>query len=108
MRRAALASLLCAVLLIPGCDAVFIGGVFNPNTQTVSGTVSNVFLTFVSDGHGNSIQATIVTLVVNLGQSTIAFCGNQQSQFPMNQFAQATFVPGQPCSNLLTVVIIIN
>jgi hypothetical protein len=107
MRTFGLACLLALALLIPACGNVFIRGALNTNTQTMSGVVSVVQLSFVNDNNVE-IQVTIVTLVNNFISTTRTFCGDQQSQFPFNEFAQATFTPGQPCSNLLTVLIRIN
>jgi len=100
--------LLCALslsLLISGCGNVFFRSNFNNNTQTASGVVSVVQLTVIIDGNNVSTQVTVVTLVNNFVSSTESFCGDQMSQFPLNEFAQATFTPGQPCSNLVNVVI---
>jgi hypothetical protein len=107
MRTFGLACLLVLVLLIAGCGNFTFQGALNTNTQTMSGVVSVVQVSFVNDNNVE-IQVTIVTLVNNFISTTRTFCGNQQSQFPFNDFAQATFIPGQPCSNLLTVVIRIN
>ncbi len=104
MRRLGLVSLLFLVLLASGCGTVFIGGFFNPYTQTASGVISFVQVTIVSNGNV-STEVTVVTLVNSSVGSNFTFCGDQQAQFPMNNFATATFNPGQPCSTLLTVVI---
>jgi hypothetical protein len=52
-----------------------------------------------------STQVTVVTLLDNPGSSTLSFCGDQRTQFPPKQFAQATFTPGSTCSTLVNVVI---
>ena len=105
MRIFGLASLPSLVLLFAGCGNVFIRANWNGNNQTVSGVVSVVQLTVVTDGNNISTQVTVVTLLDNLGASNFTFCGDQRTQFPPNRFAQATFTPGQPCSTLLAVVI---
>lgn len=105
MRCFGLVCILSLSLLVSGCGSVFIRGNFNNNTQTASGFVSIVQLTVVVDGNNVSTQVTVVTLVNNSTSLTASFCGDQRSQFPLNEFAQATFMPGQPCSNLLSVVI---
>ncbi len=104
MRRLGLIGLLSLILLVSGCGTVFIGGSFNPYTQTASGVISFVQVTLVWNGNV-STQVTVVTLVNSSTRSNFTFCGDQQEQFPMNNFATATFNPGQPCSTLLTVVI---
>lgn len=70
----------------------------------MSGFVSIVQFTVVFDGNV-STQVTVVTLANNFGNTTESFCGDQRTQFPVNEFVQATFMPGQPCSNLFNVVI---
>jgi hypothetical protein len=105
MRTLGLASLLSLVLLLPACGNVFIRANWNGGNQTVRGVVSIVQFTIVVDQNNISTQVTVVTLLDNLGPSTISFCGDQRSQFPPDRFAQATFSPGQPCSTLLNVVI---
>ncbi len=107
MRTFGLACLLALVLPIAGCGNFTFQGALNNNSQTMSGVVSVVQVTFVNDNNVE-IQVTIVTLLNNFISTTRTFCGDQQIQFPFNDFAQATFVPGQPCSNLLTVFIRIN
>jgi hypothetical protein len=108
MRIFGLGCLLALVLLIPGCGDVFVRGSWNSGTQTVSGFVSVVQLTIVISGDNVSTQVTVVTLTNHFNSSTISFCGDQRTQFPLNQFVQANFLPGQPCANLFTVAIKIN
>jgi hypothetical protein len=108
MRIFGLACLLALVLLIPGCGNVFVRGSWNGGTQTVSGFVSVIQLTVVISGDNVSTQVTEVTLTNNFNSSTLSFCGDQRTQFPLNEFAQATFLPGQPCADLFNVAIKIN
>jgi hypothetical protein len=105
MRTLGLACLLSLVLFLPGCSNVFVRAQWSGDNQTVSGMVSVVQLTLLVDSNNVSTQVTIVTLVDNLGTSNFSFCGDQRNQFPPDRFAQATFTPGQPCSNLVNVVI---
>jgi len=105
MHTVGLASLLPRVLLLSGCGNVFVRANWSGGNQTVSGAVSIVQLTVVTDGNNVSTQVTVVTLVNNLGASNFTFCGDQRSQFPPDRNAQATFTPGEPCSTLLAVVI---
>jgi len=107
MRIFGLACLL-ALLLIAGCGNVFVRGSWNGGTQTMSGVVSVVQFTVVVNGNHVSTQITGVTFTNNFGSSTVSFCGDQRTQFPLNDFAQATFLPGQPCADLFNVVIKIN
>jgi len=107
VRTLGLAILLFPILLTAGCGNVFIRANWNGNNQTVSGVVSVVQLTIVTDGNNVSTQVTavVVTLRDNLGASNFTFCGDQRFQFPPDRFAQATFTPGQTCSTLLSVII---
>ncbi|HYU45557.1 MAG TPA: hypothetical protein VEK84_05195 [Terriglobales bacterium] len=107
MRTFGLACLLALLLPIPGCGNVFVSGFFN-GAQTVNGVVSIVQVTVVIDGNNVSTQVTIVTLTNTFGNSTVSFCGDQRTRFPLNDFIQATFMPGQPCADLVNVVIKIN
>jgi hypothetical protein len=107
MRTFGLACLLALSLLTPGCGNVFVRGSWNGGTRTVSGFVSIVQLTVVFNGNG-STQITVVTLANGIGNTTESFCGDQRIQFPLNNFVQATFTPGQPCADLFGVVIGVN
>jgi len=98
-----LALWLCA--LETGCGNVFIGGAIRPGVSAINGTVSFVELnTIVSNG--TTIQVTIVSFLQNGISSNLTFCGNQTSQFPLNQTVTMNFNPGQPCNTLVVVVII--
>ncbi len=104
MRTLGLACLLLFTLLVSSCGDVFVRASWNGGTQTVTGMVSIVQLTIVSDG----TQITVVTLTDNFGSFTESFCGDQRTRFPFNNFVKATFQPGQPCSSLFNVVIVVN
>ena len=105
MRIFGLACLLALVLLIPACGNVFVRAFWNggTQTQTVSGTVSVVQFTVVVVGNNVSTQVTVITLTNNFTSSSLSFCGDQRSRFPLNKFVLATFQPGQMCSDLFTV-----
>jgi hypothetical protein len=107
MRIFGLACLLALLLLIPGCGNVFVSGFTNFGAQAINGVVSIVQVTFVINGN-NSTQVTVVTFLNNFSSSTMSFCGDQRTRFPLDDFVQATFMPGQPCADLVTVVIKIN
>jgi hypothetical protein len=107
MRIFGLSCLLAVILLIPGCGNVFVSGSWGGQPHTMRGVVSIVRFTVVSDGNG-STQVTVVTLTNNFGSITESFCGDQRTRFPFDNFVQASFQPGQPCSTLFNVVIIVN
>ena len=85
-----------------GCDGTyFVGGFFNPGAA--SGVVSIVQFSFVSGSTGSSTSVTVVTLL-DMGMNTsTSFCGDQRNHFPMNEFVNVTFTPGDPCATLLSV-----
>ena len=85
-----------------GCGNTFFGGAIRPGVSTVSGFVSIVQLTVV-DGN---VQVTFVTFLDNGISSTLAFCGDQRSRFPMNENVRTNFNPGQPCGSIVTIVVI--
>jgi hypothetical protein len=105
MRSSGLACLIALLLLLPGCGNVFVSGFTNFGAQSVSGFVSIVQVTVVINGNNVSTQVTIVTFLNNFTNSTVSFCGDQHTQFPVNDFVQASFMPGQPCASLLNVAI---
>ncbi|MGH9538092.1 MAG: hypothetical protein ACRD3H_09210 [Terriglobales bacterium] len=97
----------CLVSLLTGCGDVFFRGALPPaGVSSVSGSVSVVQLSAVIGEHGATVQVTFVTLLQNGASSTIGFCGDERSQFPMQQMVRANFNPGQPCSSLITISII--
>jgi hypothetical protein len=103
-----LAVLLSCVLLVgsTGCGKIFVRGVLGGSgvVQTATGFVSIVQFTNVA-GSGTLIDVTLVTFLQNGSSTTVTFCGDQRSQFPMNQFVTANFTPGQPCAEVLTIVV---
>ena len=93
-------------LLLTGCGQVFVGFVSNPQipSSSVSGIVIVVHLASANDISGQPVTFTAVTFS-NAGLSDIVnFCGDQRSQFPLNQSVRAQFNPGTVCSNLVSVV----
>ena len=90
------------VLACARCGNVFFRGVINSGPSSVSGMVSVVQLT-IEDG---DVQVTFVTFLSNGDSSTVGFCGDQRSRFPLNQNLRANFNPGQPCADIVTVIVI--
>jgi hypothetical protein len=104
--RIPLIPLTILILLLAGCGQVFVGFVSNPrNPMRVSGTVSTVQLAFVNNGHGTSVTFTAVTFNSAGTATTINFCGDQRSVFPIDRSAQANFTTGLYCSTLITLSI---
>ena len=98
--------LLCLVLTLPGCGNIFIRGALPAGSSTVSGSVSVVQLSAVIGENGTTVQVTFVTFLQSGASSTVGFCGDQRSQFPMQQTVRADFNPGQPCASIITIVIL--
>ncbi len=96
----------CLVLTLPGCGNIFIRGALPAGSSTVSGSVSVVQLSAVIGENGTTVQVTFVTFLQSGASSLVGFCGDQRSQFPMQQVVRADFNPGQPCASIITVVII--
>jgi len=107
MKRLLCSLLACSLALCcSGCSGVFVGGAINPGFSTVSGTVSFIQLSNVMDGSGGFVVVTFVTFQQSGAPSTVGFCGDQTSQFPMNQMVKTNFNPGQPCAGLIVVILI--
>lgn len=105
VRRPARWLLVSALLLLTGCGTFRVAGAINfSNTSISTGTVSFVHFTAIFDSSGTLINVTVVTLVSPPATNTLTLCGNQSSQFPMNNTVQVTFTAAQPCSNLVAVV----
>ena len=93
------------LLACAGCGNVFVRGAINPGFSTVNGVVSVVQLNSVAE-NGTTILVTFVTFLQQGTGSTIGFCGDVSSRFPLNQNMQVQFTPGQPCASLVVVVIV--
>ncbi|MBZ5704920.1 MAG: hypothetical protein LAN63_06165 [Acidobacteriia bacterium] len=104
MKRLLSALLVVSLLLLcSSCGNIFVRGAIN--FSTISGFVSVVHLTTVIDGNA-SVVVTFVTFLQQGTSSTIGFCGDQTSQFPLSQMVTTNFNPGQPCATLIVVIII--
>ena len=51
------------------------------------------------------MQVTFVTFLQDGAATTIGFCGDERSRFPMQQTIQANFTPGQTCASIVKIVI---
>ena len=96
----------CLITLCAGCGNVSLSASSQPGFSTTSGLVSIVQLGSVIGTNGTTVQVTFVTFLQEGTSSTVGFCGDQGSRFPMNQMVRTDFVPGQSCSSILVVVII--
>ena len=95
----------CLVVTNVGCGNVFVRGALPGATSSISGSVSVVQLSAIIGENGTIVQITFVTLLQSGTASTVGFCGDQRSQFPMQQTIRAEFNPGRTCANIVTIVI---
>jgi hypothetical protein len=95
----------CLVVTLTGCGNISIRGAINPGTSSVSGMVSIVQLSGVIGDGGSTVQVTFVTFQQDGTSSTIGFCGDERSRFPVQQSVRANFTPGQTCASIVTIVI---
>lgn len=96
---------ICLLVTLTGCGNIFVRGAINPGTSSVSGMVSVVQLSAVIGDGGTTVQVTFVTFLQEGASSTIGFCGDERSRFPMQQSVRANFTPGQTCASIVTIVI---
>jgi hypothetical protein len=108
--RFTLVMLVAGSVLITGCGSVFVGFVSNPqipsSPSSVSGIVIVVHLGTANDSKGQPVTVTGVTFSNGGLSSRVDFCGDEQSQFRINQSVRADFNPGSVCSNLIAVVVL--
>ena len=88
-----------------GCGNVFVSGAIQTGSR-IQGSVSTVQIGSVLNGTGGTVQVTFVTFLENGTSSTIGFCADQTSLFPMNQTVLVNFNPGQPCATVIVVTIV--
>ena len=93
------------VLVSAGCGNIFVNGAILSGTSSVSGLVSVVQLSAIIGDSGTTVQVTFVTFLQDGAASTIGFCGDDRSRFPMQQTIQANFTPGQTCASIVKIVI---
>jgi hypothetical protein len=89
------------VLLAPmlSCGYVAVAGFFNPGPVNTTGLV-----TIVQFSSSNGSSALTVVTLVNAGMAqTLNFCGDQRTQFPVDQVVNAKYTPGTECNTLLAV-----
>jgi len=89
-----------------GCGNVFVRGAIQTGS-TIQGSVSVVQIGSILNGTGGTVQVTFVTFLANGTFSTIGFCSDQTSLFPMNQTVLVNFNPGQPCATVIVVSIVV-
>lgn len=94
------------VTTLSACGNVFVRGALPGELSTVSGSVSVVQLSAVIGENGTTVQITLVTLLQAGTSSTIGFCGDHRSQFPMQQTVRAEFNPRRTCASIVTIVIV--
>ena len=98
--------LIISLAVSTGCGNWSVSGAINTGS-TITGSISFVQLGNVLNGTGGTVQVTFVTFVQNGASSTIGFCDDQISLFPLDQTVRVNFNPGQPCATIIVVVIIV-
>ena len=93
------------ITILTGCGNIFVRGAINPGSSSVSGMISVVQLGAVIGDSGTTVQVTFVTFLQDGMSSTIGFCGDERSRFPMQQNVRANFTPGQTCASIVTILI---
>ncbi len=97
--------LLLLAIALTGCGGtVFQVNTLPANAVTFTGFVSIVRLTAIVDANGSLVNVTVVTLQQSGPAQTFTFCGQQSGQFPLDQTLRVSFVPANPCANLIAVV----
>ena len=98
---------ICLITTLTGCGNIFVRGALpGSGISSVSGSVGVVQLSAVIGENGTTVQVTFVTFLQDGTSSTIGFCGDKRSEFPMQQTLRAEFRPGSPCASIVTIVII--
>jgi hypothetical protein len=88
-----------------GCGGVtFQSNTLGTSPISVSGFVTFVQFTAISDGNGTMVNVTVVTLVQTGVPQTFTFCGSQNDVFPLNQNMRVNFMPATTCGNIVAVV----
>jgi len=88
-----------------GCGNVFVRGAIQAGS-TIQGSVSTMQIGSVLNGTGGTVEVTFVTFLESGTFSTIGFCADQTSLFPLDQTVLVNFSPGQPCATVIIVVIV--
>jgi hypothetical protein len=103
IRRLVEISLALGVIQLLGCGYKSSMNNTSGSTQSVSGTVSSVALTSVTNGAGGLTTATAVSLNVALGTSSLVLCGDQRASFSMSATVTVSYMNGTYCANLVSV-----
>ena len=104
MKRLLSLTLVFALLVsLCGCGSkFFLQGAIN--TGTISGTVSVVEITTVSE-NGSFVTVTLVTFLQGMTSSNMNFCGDQRALFPLDQFVRASFTTTPACASIVQVAV---
>lgn len=91
------------LLFCAGCGKVFVRGAIESGS-TIQGLVASVQLGSVRYG---TVQVTFVTFLQSGTSTTVGFCGDQTSLFPMDQTVTVDFNPGPPCATVIVVSVVV-
>ena len=97
---------LLLVFFLVGCSGfVFVSNFPAGSVSSCSGFVSIVQFGSVSH-NGGSVSVTFVTFLQSGTSTSLTFCGNVASQFPLDTMVRVNFAPATPCSTVQAVVIL--
>ena len=84
----------------------FVGFVSNPvGSTSITGTIVSVNIGFASAPSGMT-TVTVVTFANGGTATTLYFCGEQQTLFPLNQTVRADYTSGVLCSLVVKVAVV--
>lgn len=97
-------SIVLLVSQMLACGSFSVAGAFLPSdVSVVTGTVSFVSFSVVSNANGEFYNVTVVTLLAPLGTNTVTLCGDQRLNFVMGTAVRLSYTAAQGCSNLVKV-----
>lgn len=100
-------SLIALLLVLAGCGQINVGVVSNPGfPSSVTGTIIAVQVQSSSGPNGAVNTFTVVSIQSVSTTNTFNFCGDQHSQFPLNQQVRVDFNSGVSCATLIAVVVL--
>jgi hypothetical protein len=105
--RPRLLPLIVLLLVLAGCGQINASFVSNPGfPASVTGTIIAVHVQTTNGPNGALNTFTVVAIQSLNTTNTFNFCGNQQSQFPLNQQVRVDFNSGASCATLIGVVVL--
>ena len=100
-------TLLALSVLLAGCGgSYFVGFVSNPiGSTSITGKVTSISSGFASSASTGTTSVTVVTFTNFGSATTLYFCGDQKTLFPLDQTVRAEYTSGILCAVLVKVVV---